>query len=117
MSSDASLPPDTPLALTMIYNSQQRMEGKMDGVCNQVSDNRENIEKNSGRLFTHDEKFKAIDKHTDDPKVHWNKDLAEEGTAGYVARNKLKILIITTLTTIITLASGFVINWLQSLGA
>ena len=114
MSSDAQA--TGPTVLNMVYDSQKRMEGKMDGIVNQVSTNRENIEKNSGRLYTHEEKFKTLEKHADDPKVHWNKELAEEGAPGYVARNKLKILIITTITTVLTLISGLVINWLQTLG-
>lgn len=116
MSSDASLPPDTPLALTMIYNSQVRMEGKIDGIDDQVSQNRVDIETNSGRLYTDAEKLKTLEKHADDPKVHWNKELADEGAAGYVARNKLKILIISTITTIITVGGGLLIGWLQTLG-
>lgn len=107
---------DGPTTLQMIYNSQQRMEEKMDGVADQVSTNRADIQKNSGRLYTHDEKFKSIDDHLDNKKVHFNKDIAEEGSLGYVARNKFKIALITTLTTILTVGGGLLIGWLQSLG-
>ena len=105
-----------PSVLNMVYDSQQRMEGKMDGIVDQVGQNRVDIEKNSGRLYTHEEKLKAIEKHTDDKKVHWNKDIAEEGNLGYAARNKFKIALITTLTTIITIVGGLIIRWVQSLG-
>lgn len=107
---------DGPTTLQMIYDSQQRMEGKMDGVANQVSDNRTDIEKNNGRLFTHDEKFKALDNHLEDKKVHFNKDIAEEGSLGYVARNRFKIALITFLTSAITIGGAILIGWLQSLG-
>ena len=43
-------------------------------------------------------------------------ELAKEGAAGYIARNKMKIALITVLTTLITTLGGLLIAWLQSLG-
>ena len=109
-----------PTALQMIYNSQLRMEKKMDVVCGQVGENAVDIERNHGMIYTERERInnlveekEALKKHLDDEEIHFNKEKAAETNLGYLAKKKLLYLLIGTLSTVLSLITAWLAIQMQ----
>ena len=111
---------DGPTTIQMIYDSQTRMEGKMDTVETCVTGVKVEQGKQDIRIRTLERERKedkeVVREHFNDKKVHYNAELADEGVRARLWRKKLEIAIIIALGGIVTTGGAMAIRWLQTMG-
>lgn len=74
---------------------------------------KKDIEKNNGRLYTHDEKFKTFDVHILDDGRHFDKKKLAETKLKYWAKKKFLTIILVAVSAIVAAITGIAIAWIN----
>lgn len=102
-----------PTVLGLINDNLNNIATEQKKVTSCMTDMKVDIERNSGRLYTHDEKFKTFDAHILDDRQHFNKKKLAETTLKYWAKKKFLTIMLVAVSAIVAAITGIAIAWIN----